>query len=115
MIRKIIGFLPVGFWLVMLFFGGADLDNPDGGWSFANIPWNLWVWFGLSVLSGVLLCFRRMLPIGLMVGIIPNAYLLLTLLPGGFSSVLLVPAFLTLFYVVYAVCYYTYHKEVNKP
>lgn len=116
MIRKILGFLPAGFWTVMLYFGGIEFMNPMyTGWRITSVPLNIWVYFGLSVLSGVLLCVKGMIPIGLIVGIIPGGYLLIGFLAGGLYGGTPVPAMLTLFYVIYAVCYYTYHHELNKP
>ena len=116
MIRKIIGFLPVVFWTVMLYFGGVELMNPMAtGWDITRIPQDLWIWFALSLFSGILLCFRGMIPIGLMLGLIPSAYLMIGILSAGFSGAAVVPVLLTMFYVLYAVCYYTYHKELNKP
>ena len=120
MIRKILGFLPVGFWLIMLYFGGVDFMNPmNTGWHITDVPLNLWIWFGLAVLSGVLLCFDGMIPIGLIVGIIPYAYLTIMFLANGgsdvFPDVLVFPGIFFLFYIIYAVCYYTYNHELNKP
>lgn len=116
MLRKILGFLPVGFWLIMLYFGGVEFMNPmNTGWHITDVPLNIWVYFGLSVLSGILLCFDGMIPIGLMLGLIPSGYLLIGIFQSGISGAVAVPAMLTLFYIVYAVCYYSYHKELNKP
>ncbi len=115
MIRKIIGFFPVTFWLFALFIGGADFNSPDGAWSFTNIPLNIWIWFGLAVSSGVLLCFDGTIPVGLIVGTIPYAYLFITVLTAGTYASLVYPGIFLLFYVVYAVCYYTCHNELNKP
>ena len=117
MIRKILGFLPVGMALFMLFLGGADFDSPDTAWSFSNIPPNAWVWFVLSVASAVLLCFDGTVPLGLITGIIPYAYMTIVLLTGGTPvfEVLSSAGIFLLFYLVYAVCYYTYHHETDKP
>lgn len=120
MIRKILGFLPVGFWLIMLYFGGVEFMNPmNTGWHITDVPLNLWIWFGLAVLSGILLCFDGMIPIGLIVGIIPYAYLTIMFLVNGgrnvFPDILIFPGIFFLFYIIYAVCYYTYNHELNKP
>ena len=120
MIRKILGFLPAGFWIVMLYFGGIEFTNPMyTGWRITAVPLNIWVYFGLSVLSGVLLCFDGMIPPGLIVGIIPYAYMTILLLAQGgsdvFPDILVFPGIFLLFYVIYAVCYYTYHHELDKP
>ena len=121
MLRKILGFLPVGFWLIMLYFGGVDFMNPvNTGWHITEVPLNIWIWFGLAVSSGILLCFDGTIPIGLIVGIIPYAYLtLMMLLSKGDSDVipgiLVFPGIFFLFYIIYAVCYYTYSRELRKP
>lgn len=118
MVRKIIGFLPVGFWLMMLYFGGVEFMNPmNTGWHITDVPLNIWIWSGLAVLSGVLLCFDGTIPVGLIVGIIPYAYFTIVLLTSGAAilEVLLFPGIFLLFYIVYAACYYSYHKELNKP
>lgn len=116
MLRKILGFLPVGFWLIMLYFGGTDVMDPmDTGWHISAVPLTVWIYFGLSVLSGALLCFDGMIPVGLITGMIPGAYLLFGFLAGGMYSGAVIPAILTLFYIIYAVCYYTYNHEINKP
>ncbi|MBO4932422.1 MAG: hypothetical protein J6I42_09595 [Clostridia bacterium] len=115
MIRKILGFLPVGMGLFALFIGGANFDSPDGAWSIARIPLNAWIWFGLSVLSGVLLCFDGLIPVGLIVGSIPYAYLFIITLTAGTYSSLIYPGAFLLFYIIYAACYYTYNNELNKP
>lgn len=120
MIRKIIGFLPVGFWLIMLYLGGADIMNPvNTGWHITKVPLNIWIWFGLAVSSGILLCLDEMIPVGLIVGCIPYAYLTIMFLAEGgrnvFPDILVFPGIFFLFYILYAVCYYTYHHELNKP
>jgi len=120
MIRKILGFLPVGFWIVMLYFGGVEFMNPmNTGWHITDVPLNIWIYFGLSVLSGVLLCPDGTVPVGLITGIIPYAYMtILFLAQGGsnvFPDILVFPGIFLLFYVIYTVCYYTYHHELDKP
>ena len=120
MIRKILGFLPVGFWLIMLYFGGIEFMNPmNTGWHITAVPLNIWVYFGLSVLNGVLLCFDDRIPIGLIVGMIPYAYMTMMFLAQGgknlFPDILVFPGIFFLFYIIYAVCYYTYNHELNKP
>ena len=120
MIRKILGFLPVIFWMFILYISGVEFMNPmNTGWHITAVPLNIWVLSGLSVLSGVLLCFDDRIPIGLIVGIIPYAYLTIMLLVQGgrdvFPDILVFPGIFFLFYIIYAVCYYTYHHELNKP
>ena len=120
MIRKILGFLPVIFWLFILYIGGTDIGNPmNTGWHITDVSLNVWIFSGLSVLSGVLLCFDGTIPVGLITGIIPYAYMTIVFLTNGgrnvFPDILVFPGIFLLFYVIYAVCYYTYHHELDKP
>ena len=100
-LRKLIGFLPAGFWLFLFLYAGLfgeDL-NPDGvTWSIANIPWNVRIYLGLAICSGVLLCFRKTVLPGLIMGVLPSVHLLI--------SQFTLPVCSILFYALYAVCYY---------
>ncbi len=118
MIRKILGFLPAAWWgaLTALMFIGFRAD-------FTDVSPLLWVWFGLSVVSGVLLCFDGiLLPVGLLVGFLTNAVSCLVFFLAGPTdvptdvnrAVCILMGALTLFYVLYTVCYITYHRELNK-
>ena len=50
---------------------------------------------------------------------IPYAYMTIMFLAQGgknlFPDILVFPGIFFLFYIIYAVCYYTYNHELNKP
>jgi hypothetical protein len=123
MIRKIIGFIPVILpallcWLCMApLFGSEFYRTPlYRPW---EVPWYAWLWLAASVASGVLLCFRRLIPLGLFTGAAPYLVILvMSFLPGPPESFAddtrLFAICCTAFYIAYAVCYYVYHRELKK-
>lgn len=109
MIRKIIGFIPAAFWLFLTVIGWIGFD-PYGP---KTIPWGLIILLILSVFSGILLCSKKYLPLGIVIGLIEGAYLLLYL-PAKTMSDRIVPISVITFYVIYAVCYFVYNRELKK-
>ncbi len=121
MIRRIIGFIPVVIpaglaWLIMAPLVGSEfyrtpLYRP------ADVPWYLWLWLAASIASGVLLCYRRLIPLGLITGAAPY----LVILVMGFLPATSEAEFLRIFavccltfFLAYAVTYYVYHRTLNK-
>ena len=121
LIRKIIGFIPalnpaMLAWIIMSPGPATSevyrtpLYRPD------DVPWFVWLWLLAAVVSGVLLCMKKTIPAGLVVGIIPHIVLAVCALSTYFEiTVASALGAMILFYVIYALCYYTYHRELNKP
>ena len=121
LIRKIIGFIPalnpaMLAWIIMSPAPATSevyrtpLYRPD------DVPWFVWLWLLAAVVSGVLLCMKKTIPAGLVVGIIPHIVLAVCALSTYFEiAVASALGAMILFYVIYALCYYTYHRELNKP
>lgn len=69
--------------------------------------------------SGIFLCFDGiLLPADLLIGFLSNAISCLVLVLGeptaGSQAVVILTGAFAFFYVLYTVCYITYHKERNK-
>ena len=121
MIRKIIGFIPVILpallcWLCMApLFGSEFYRTPlYRPW---EVPWYAWLWLAASIASAVLLCHRRLIPHGLLLGAAPY----LVILVMGFLPQTAEAEFLRIFavcclsfFLAYAVIYYVYHRELNR-
>ncbi len=118
MIRKILGFVPVLIPSVIVWIGMTDFDNPMAqGLHPGQIPWYHWLWLAASIASGILLCYRRLIPPGLITGCAPYLVILVMgFLPATSEAALLrifAVCCLT-FFIAYAVCYYVYRRELNK-
>lgn len=119
MIRKIIGFIPVVIpaglaWLIMApLFGSEFYRTPL--YRPADVPWYVWLWLAASVGSGVLLCYRRLIPLGLLLGGAPYLVILVQSFSSEEAESLRIFAVCGLtFFLAYAVCYYVYHRTLNK-
>ena len=118
MIRKIIGFVPVLLPAVLCWIFMTDPMNPMAqGLHPGDVPWYMWLWLAASVGSGVLLCHRRLIPHGLLLGAAPY----LVILVMGFLPQTAEAEFLRIFavccltfFLAYAVIYYVYHHELNR-
>ena len=123
-IRKIIGFIPalnpaVLAWIVMSPAPATSevyrtpLYRPD------DVPWFIWLWLALSIVSGVLLCMKKTIPFGLASGSIPYIILYYIFLTDewfqGWTEAYIFFGTMIFFYILYAIIYYTYHREADKP
>ncbi len=80
-----------------------------------NTPWYMWLWLTASVLSGILLCIRKTLVPGLIVGAVPWIVFSVTVFANQQDPELhILPAGFILAYIVYTVCYFVYHHEADK-
>lgn len=104
--RKIIGFLPLVFWLFMLYLGGISTLENAADWHITAVPKTLWIWASLSLASGVMLCFDSLITCGLIIGAMPSVYLFISVVGSKNFAVMLLPALLVLFYAVYALLHY---------
>ena len=116
MIRKIIGFVPVLLPAVLCWIFMMDFMNPMAkGLHPGDVPWYLWLWLAASIGSGVLLCYRRLIPLGLITGSAPYLVILVQSFSSDEAAFLQIFAVSCVtFFLAYAVCYYTYHRELNK-
>lgn len=107
-VRRVIGFLPLVFWLFMLYLGGCGTaETARDTWSIAAVPKTLWIWSALSLSSGIMLCFESLTVCGLVLGAIPSVYLLLGVIGSRNIAVICIPALMVIFYTVYALlCYF---------
>ena len=83
-----------------------------------QVPWYMWLWMSAALAGSILLCFSTLIPLGLISGTVPYLVILVnSFLPTVQEAILLrrFAVFGILFYVIYALCYYTYHRELNKP
>ena len=123
-VRKIIGFIPALLPMFMAWFFMSPMPatseiyrtplyRPD------DVPWFIWLWIALSVGSGILLCIRKLLPFGLAAGIIPYIMLFYIFLTTewfqGWTEAYIFFGAMIFFYILYAIIYYTYHREADKP
>ncbi|MBE6541017.1 MAG: hypothetical protein E7672_01045 [Ruminococcaceae bacterium] len=117
MIRKTIGFIPAAF-VIFLIFALAALDtqisSPYIVHVIVNTPWYAWLWVLISITSGILLCIKKALPCGLIVGVIPWIIILIQMLIDHTNSLLNLPVGFITAYIVYAISYFVYHRELNK-
>ncbi len=105
-VRRLIGFLPLVFWLFMLYLGGISTLENAADWSITAVPKTLWIWASLSLSSGIMLCFESLTVCGLVLGAIPSVYLLLGVIGSRNIAVICIPALMVIFYAVYALlCY----------
>ena len=116
MIRKIIGFVPVLLPAVLCWIFMTDPMNPMAqGLHPGDVPWYMWLWLAASVGSGVLLCYRRLIPLGLLLGGAPYLVILVQSFSSEEAESLRIFAVCGLtFFLAYAVCYYVYHRTLNK-
>lgn len=105
-IRKILGFLPLVFWLFILYLGGISPLEGVTDWSISAVPKTLWIWASLSLASGVMLCFDSLVTCGLIIGAMPSVYLLLSVIGSKNFTVIVFPALMVIFYAVYAILRY---------
>lgn len=119
MIRKIIGFIPVILpallcWLCMApLFGSEFYRTPL--YRPADVPWYMWLWLAASIASAVLLCYRRLIPLGLLLGGAPYLVFLVQSFSSEEAEFLRIFAVCCLsFFLAYAVSYYIYHRTLNK-
>ena len=82
----------------------------------SDVPWFVWLWLLTAIVSGILLCMKKTIPAGLAVGIIPHIVIAVCALTIEFE-IIVASALggMIFFYIIYAICYYTYHRELNKP
>ena len=119
MIRKMIGFIPVILpallcWLCMApLFGSEFYRTPlYRPWL---VPWYMWLWLAASIASAVLLCHRRLIPHGLLLGAAPYLVILVQSFSSEEAEFLRIFAVCCLtFFLAYAVIYIFYHRELNR-
>lgn len=117
MIRKIIGFIPAALPLVLCWVFMTDLMNPIAkGLHPVEVPWYMWLWLAASIASGVLLCYRRLIPLGLLLGAAPYLVILVQSFSSEEAAFLRIFAVSCLtFFLAYAVIYYVYHRTLTRP
>lgn len=123
-IGRIIGFIPTAIpvclaWLIMSPMPATSEIYRTPLYRPADVPWFIWLWIVLAIVSDILLCMKKGIPAGLVLGALPYAAAALIILfteQGTYpTEILLILGGCILFFILYAVVFYVYHHEVNKP
>ncbi|MBQ4353547.1 MAG: hypothetical protein IJC71_01500 [Clostridia bacterium] len=120
---RIIGFIPTAVpvflaWLIMSPVPATSEIYRTPLYRPSDVPWFIWLWIVLAVVSDILLCMKKGIPAGLVLGAFPYAAAALVILltgQGAFPTEIfwILGGFL-FFYILYAVVYYVFYHEADK-
>lgn len=123
-IGRIIGFIPTAVplflaWLIMSPVPATSEIYRTPLYRPADVPWFIWLWIVFAIVSDILLCMKKGIHAGLVLGAFPYAAAALVILftgQGTFpTEILMILSGCILFYILYAVVYYAYHHKADKP
>ena len=119
-IRKIIGFIPSVIAACLALIGMSPVPATSEIYRTplyrpSDVPLYIWLWLIFAIVSGVLLCMKKTMPFGLAVGVIPHIIVTVSALftDSGTPTAVLGGAMI-LFYIIYGMCYYVYHREAER-